>query len=135
MPVWHEGDRLGSEIEPLKGTTMALRTAIHRRALAGAIGRRSRGFARGALVAGVLAIALVTALAPELALAAEPTEVTFHAEERALSLSGDWGTAFWATIGGTLAMFALISIGYLYRRERGLDWDFQKPDVPHDTHH
>ena len=106
MPVWHEGDRLGSEIEPLKGTTMALRTAIHRRALAGAIGRRSRGFARGALVAGVLAIALVTALAPELALAAEPTEVTFQAEERALSLSGDWGTAFWATIGGTLAIRA-----------------------------
>ncbi len=135
MPVRRESDRLANEIEPLKGTTMALRTASHRPAMGRAIGHRLRGFARVALVAGVLAIALLVAASPDLALAAEPTEVTFHAEERALGLGVDWGTAFWATIGGTLAMFALISIGYLYRRERGLDWDFQKPDVPHDTHH
>jgi len=33
------------------------------------------------------------------------------------------------------ALFVTLALGYLYRRERGLDWPFQAPAVPHDDHH
>ena len=36
-----------------------------------------------------------------------------------------------ATVGGLLAIFVVAALGYLYRRERHLDWEFQKPDAPH----
>ena len=31
-------------------------------------------------------------------------------------------------------LFAVTSLGYLYRRERHLDWPFQAPAAPHDDH-
>jgi hypothetical protein len=34
-----------------------------------------------------------------------------------------------------LAVFVGSAVGYLYRRERGLDWEFQRPDEPHDEDH
>lgn len=52
---------------------------------------------------------------------------------RALPTAGSMGTLL-LTIGVLAAFFAVITIGYTYRRERHLDWAFQKPDVPHDDH-
>ena len=36
---------------------------------------------------------------------------------------------------GAGALLLVTTIGYLYRRERGLEWAFQQPDAPHDEHH
>lgn len=87
----------------------------------------------------VTVLALITALAlglaPDMALAAESMEHTFEAADRSLGLDADWQVAFWASIFGVIALFGVGAIGYLYRRERGLDWEFQKPDAPHDDHH
>ena len=53
---------------------------------------------------------------------------------RSLEGSTDLSAVVLVTVA-TLAAFAVaLSIGYLYRRERGLDWDFQKPDAPDDQH-
>jgi uncharacterized membrane protein YdcZ (DUF606 family) len=119
-------------MEPAKGIPMTEHTAIRTRGL---LGTRLRVTLRVTLFAGLLAVLLVGTIAPDVALAAQPSEVTFQAEERALGLGVDWNVPFWATIGGTLGMFLLIGVGYLYRRERGLDWAFQRPDAPHDDHH
>lgn len=77
-----------------------------------------------ALAAGVLAAAL-----PLVAGAAEP--VFSGAADRGLGLPGDGVTIVFATVGALLAVFAVAALGYLYRRERHLDWEFQKPDAPH----
>ena len=90
---------------------------------------------RLALVVAVLGVACAVALFPGATSAAEPAEVTFEVADRSLGLDTDWQTAFWASIAGVVALFALGAVGYLYRRERGLDWEFQKPDAPHDAHH
>ncbi|MBM4409793.1 MAG: hypothetical protein FJ037_00450 [Chloroflexi bacterium] len=53
------------------------------------------------------------------------------AAERGLALPADGLMIGFATVGALLAVFAVAALGYLYRRERHLDWEFQKPDVPH----
>ena len=73
-----------------------------------------------------LAAGLFVALVPAVALASEGG--------RSLEGSADLGTVVLVTLLTLGALAAVISLGYLYRRERGLDWDFQKPDAP-DNHH
>mgnify|MGYP001604514524 CR=1 FL=1 len=78
-----------------------------------------------ALAAGVLAAAL------PLVAGADETPQYAEAADRGLGLPGDGLMIGFATVGALLAVFAVATLGYLYRRERRLDWDFQKPDAPH----
>lgn len=78
-----------------------------------------------ALLTGGLASAL-----PLLATAAEVPE-SAEVANRGLGLPGDGVMIGFATVAGLLGIFAVAALGYLYRRERHLDWTFQKPDEPH----
>ena len=78
---------------------------------------------------------LALGLLPGIASAADPVRVAFDAADRSMEPGIDAQMIVWVTIFSVLALFAISSIGYLYRRERGLDWEFQKPDAPHDDHH
>ncbi len=68
-----------------------------------------------------------------LLLAASPAVAMAADEGRALDPPADTATVLLVTIVALLGMALVGGIGYLYRRERGLDWDFQKPDAP--DHH
>jgi hypothetical protein len=71
-------------------------------------------------------VGLFVALVPAAGLASEGG--------RSLEGAADLGTVVLVTVL-TLAALAVVSgMGYLYRRERGLDWEFQKPDGT-DEHH
>ncbi len=79
---------------------------------------RASGLATGALAAAL----------PLVAAAKEPVQA---AGERGLGLQGDAVMIGFATVGVLLTVFLVAVFGYLYRRERHLDWEFQKPDAPH----
>jgi hypothetical protein len=66
-------------------------------------------------------------------MAAWPASVL--ASERSLSTPDDTWIVVGVTLLGLLAVFVGSAVGYLYRRERGLDWEFQRPDEPHDEDH
>ena len=73
---------------------------------------------------------------PVLAFAADgPSETSFEAASRATDPSGDWTTIMFVTVLSLAGLFLLATLGYMFRRERQLDWEFQKPDAPHDDHH
>ncbi|MQC16918.1 MAG: hypothetical protein DWG82_01630 [Chloroflexi bacterium] len=80
-------------------------------------------------------VALAIAVVPGIASAADPVGMTFDAADRSMEPGIDTQMIVWVTVFSVLALFAVAGIGYLYRRERGLDWEFQKPDIPHDEHH
>lgn len=65
---------------------------------------------------------------------ATESETAFHAADRATAPSGDWGTIMLVTALSLVGLFLVTVLGYLYRRERGLDWAFQKPDPPAEHH-
>jgi hypothetical protein len=65
---------------------------------------------------------------------ATESESTFEAASRATSPSGDWGTIMLVTALSLVGLFMVTVLGYLYRRERGLNWAFQRPDPPADHH-
>ena len=71
-----------------------------------------------------LLLGLVVAALPLVAAAQE-------AQSRALPSATDWHPVMFLTAAGVAGLFLLAGIGYLYRRERHLNWDFQKPDQPH----
>ena len=52
---------------------------------------------------------------------------------RAIGLGDDFWKVTLVTTLGVGVLFLVAAIGYLYRRERGLAWDFQLPDP--DEHH
>lgn len=79
--------------------------------------------------ASALATGLLAAALPLVVGASEPPRA--EAAERGLSLPADGLMIGFATVGALLAVFAVAALGYLYRRERHLDWEFQKPDAPH----
>jgi len=87
------------------------------------------------MVATAVAFGFAWGFLPGVAGAAGAERAAFDAADRSLGLGGDWQMIFWMTVFAVLVLFAVTSIGYLYRRERGLDWEFQKPDAPHDDHH
>lgn len=80
------------------------------------------------------------ALLPLLALAADPPHGAAPAAapgggSRGIPMPGDLGLVVWLAIAALAALFLVLVLGYLYRRQRGLDWAFQAPAVPHDDHH
>tara|TARA_B100000700_G_scaffold313123_1_gene397678 strand:- start:11169 stop:11411 length:243 start_codon:yes stop_codon:yes gene_type:complete len=64
-----------------------------------------------------------------------PSVILAGSESRSLEPSVDLQIVTFWTIFGLASLGIIISLGYLYRRERDLDWDFQKPDVSHDNDH
>lgn len=69
-----------------------------------------------------------------LALAAVPALAAAQEEgSRALGSPDDMGVVVVVTVLGTVALFAAAGLGYLYRRERRLTWDFQRPDPDQHT--
>ena len=73
---------------------------------------------------------------PAFALAAEGhAESTFEAHSRSLDPSTDWTMIMMLTALALAGLFVVTTIGFMYRRQRNLDWEFQKPDAPHDDHH
>lgn len=84
---------------------------------------------------GAMAAGFTSAMLPLVALAQEHGGGTeFEAASRATDPSTDWGVVMLVTAVATLGLFLLTAIGYGYRRVRGLDWAFQKPDAPHAEH-
>ena len=71
-------------------------------------------------VATVLAGASA-ALAPTLAAAQE---------NRALDAPDSASGAVLITVAGVVALFAVAGVGYLYLRASGLEWNFQKKELP-----
>ena len=65
---------------------------------------------------------------------ATESETAFAVADRATAPSGDWGMIMVVTALSVVGLFLVTVLGYLYRRERGLDWAFQKPDPPADHH-
>ena len=51
-----------------------------------------------------------------------------HDPSRALELPGDTGVAVALTALGIVALFAVTSVAFLYRKQRGLSWDYQLAD-------
>lgn len=86
--------------------------------------RLVRACTLGFLIAAVPAFALATeAAGPE-------------TTSRALPALGDSMSVGVIAVIAVLGVLLLASLGYLYRRERHLEWGFQRPDTPHqDTHH
>ncbi len=75
------------------------------------------------------------ALLPVIAMAAEPTHAGVAAASRTIPPPADMGSTLLYTLLGLTGLFVVTTLGYLYRRERNLDWAFQAPAVPHDDHH
>ena len=74
------------------------------------------------------------ALFPLIALAEGPKGAA-AAEGRAVAPPPDMSMILLLTALALTAVFVTAGLGYLYRRERHLDWPFQAPAVPHDDHH
>lgn len=83
----------------------------------------------GAVVAGA-----GTALFPLVALAEGPTGAV-AAQGRAVAPPQDMSLTLLLTALALTAVLVTAGLGYLYRRQRHLDWPFQAPAVPHDDHH
>lgn len=76
------------------------------------------------------------ALLPIIALAEGPAGSGAAAVQgRDVAPPHDMSMILLVTALGLVALFMALGIGYLYRRERRLDWAFQAPDAPHDDHH
>jgi uncharacterized membrane protein YidH (DUF202 family) len=81
-----------------------------------------------------LALGFLVAALPLVAFATESTAA--DASSRALPTAGDTMTVGIVAVLAVLALFLIASLGYLYRRERHLEWDFQRPDATqHDGGH
>lgn len=87
---------------------------------------------RALAAAGATAVALLPGL---VSAAGGHGDSSFDAANRAMERGGDWELVAFLTVLGVGALFLFSAIGYLYRRERGLDWQFQQPEAPHDDHH
>ena len=74
---------------------------------------------RGRLLAATLG---VTAAAMPHVVGAE------HDPSRALAVPGDTGTVVALVALGIAALFGVTSVAFLYRKQRGLRWDYQLPD-------
>lgn len=86
-----------------------------------------------AMVGGVTA-GITGALLPLVTFAAE-SGTDFEAQNRAADPGADWGVVMLVTVLATVGLFLVAAIGYGYRRVRGLDWAFQRPDAEHHIDH
>ncbi|MBM4416357.1 MAG: LPXTG cell wall anchor domain-containing protein [Chloroflexi bacterium] len=78
----------------------------------------------------------VWAAAAGTALAAWPTLLRAQEEGgRTIERPEDALPVALLTAAGLLGLLLLAAIGFLYRRRRELDWDFQRPEPAHDEHH
>ena len=78
----------------------------------------------------------VTAALAGAAVALMPALAAAQEQSRALSATDDVGRVVLFTVLGFVGMLLVATVGYLYRRERDLGWDFQKPDAgDHDDTH
>jgi hypothetical protein len=68
------------------------------------------------------------------ALAAWPAVLAAAEGGRTLERPEDALPVALLTGAAVLGVFAVAAIGFLYRRRRGLDWEFQRPDAPQDHH-
>lgn len=75
------------------------------------------------------ALGFVLAALPMVAFAAE--EATSDVVSRALPAPADTFTVALVAVLAVLGLFVVAALGYLYRRERHLEWEFQRPDAPH----
>lgn len=77
-----------------------------------------------------MAVGVLLAAWPALAVAQETGS-------RELGTSDDLVKVVLLTLLGLGVVLTAAAFGYLYRRERGLDWDFQRPDPDgaHDGDH
>ena len=77
------------------------------------------------------------ALFPLVALAEGPAghAAGAAAQGRAVPTPPDMSMILLLTALALTAVLVTATLGYLYRRERHLDWPFQAADVPHDDHH
>lgn len=74
---------------------------------------------RGRLLAASLGVAV----------AAMPHVVAAkHDPSRALDAPGDTGTVVALTALGIVGLFAATSVAFLYRKQRGISWDYQLAD-------
>ena len=77
------------------------------------------GAVRGRLLAATLGVAV----------AAMPHVVSAkHDPSRALEVPGDTTTVIALTALGLVALFAATSVAFLYRKQRGISWDYQLAD-------
>ena len=77
----------------------------------------------------------ISAVVMGLCLSFSPSVILAGSESRSLDPSIDLQVVIFWTIVALIGLGIIMSLGYLYRRERDLDWDFQKSDVPHDDDH
>lgn len=63
-----------------------------------------------------------------------PALVAAQEADRSLDPPADWVTVMLFAFAGMIATLLLATLFYLYRRRRNLVWDFQRPEVPHDSH-
>ncbi|MDA0365212.1 MAG: hypothetical protein O3B31_01595 [Chloroflexi bacterium] len=79
-------------------------------------------------------LGFLTAALPMVALATE--DPAAETASRALPALVDSVGVGLIAVAAVLGLLLVASLGYLYRRERQLDWGFQRPDAPHqDGHH
>ena len=71
---------------------------------------------------------LLCALVPGALAAALPAAAGAAEGRRQLEAPADAAAALLLLGAALLGLLALASIGYLYRRQRGLHWDYQLPD-------
>ena len=82
---------------------------------------------------GAMTVGVAAAVQPLLALAEDAK--ASEAVSRALGAPAGIGGVVLVTVCALLGLFAVAGLGFLYRRERRLDWVFQRPDAPPEAHH
>ncbi|HJM74889.1 MAG TPA: hypothetical protein QGI71_03365 [Dehalococcoidia bacterium] len=76
-----------------------------------------------------MALRKVSATLVGAAFALMPALVAAQEQSRALGATGDFWRVALFTLLGLGGVLVVAALGYLYRRERGLGWEFQKPDA------
>ena len=76
-----------------------------------------------------MALRRVSAALAGAAVALVPALVAAQEQSRALGATDDFGRVAAFTLLGAGGILVVSVLGYLYRRERDLDWEFQKPDA------